>query len=102
MIIKFIGIESVSCGVYNNADFVHFIWENKNMLFFRRHALTFLPTPGDTNSRLLCLRHYRVASEGWTFTSRCGPCSAVFQEECRHLVGCVVPEEPCSCNVCKR
>jgi hypothetical protein len=72
------------------------------MLCFRRHALTFLPTPGDTNSRLLCLRHYRVSSEGCTFTSRCGPCSAAFQEGCRHLVGNVAPEEPCSCNVCKR
>jgi hypothetical protein len=72
------------------------------MLCFRRHALTFLRTPGNTNSRLLCLRHYRVASEGWTFNSRCGPCSAVFQEECSHLVCCVAPQEPCSCNVCKR
>jgi hypothetical protein len=108
MIITCIGIESASCGVDRNVDFVHFVWENNNMLCFRRHALIFLPIPGtghgdtlDTNSRLLCLRHYRVASEAWTFTSRCGSCSASFREGLRHLAGCVAPEEPCSCNVCK-
>jgi hypothetical protein len=88
MIVTCIGIESASCGVYCNVDFFHFVWENSNVFCFRRRALTFLPTPGNSKSRLLCLRHYRVASEGWTFTSRCGPCSAAFQEECRHLVGC--------------
>jgi hypothetical protein len=79
------------------------------MLCFRLYALVFLPVPGtghgdtlDRNSRLVCLRHYRAASDGWTFTSGCGTCSASFQDVVRHLVGCVAPAEPCSCNVCSR
>jgi hypothetical protein len=79
------------------------------MLCFRRCALVFLPIPGtghgdtlDRNSRLLRLRHYRAASDGWTFTCGCGSCSASFQDGVRHLVGCVAPAEPCSCNVCRR
>jgi hypothetical protein len=79
------------------------------MLCFRRYILVFLHIPRtghgdtlDTNSRLLCLHHYRAASDGWTFTSGCDPCSASFQNGVRHLVGCVAPAEPCSCNVCRR
>jgi hypothetical protein len=109
MIMTCIGVDSSSCGVSRNVDFVNFVWENNNMLCFRRHTLTFLRIPGtghgdtlDTNGRLLCLRHYRVASEGWAFTSRCSSCSTAFQEGLRHLTGCVASEEPCSCNVCKR
>jgi hypothetical protein len=74
-----VGIDSVSCGVASNVDFVNFVWEYNIMLCFRRYAMTFLPIPGtahgdtlDRNSKLLGLRHYRAASDGWAFTSGCG------------------------------
>jgi hypothetical protein len=108
-IVTCVGIDSVACGPECNADFFNFVWEFNNMLCFRRYAMAFLPVPGtghgdtlDRNSLLLCLRHYRVASDGWAFTSRCASCSTTFQNGVRHLVGCVTPTEPCTCNVCRR
>jgi hypothetical protein len=94
---------------YSNVDFVHFLWENIGVPGFRRHALTYLPEPstghGDvlaSPGRLLCLRHYRVASEGWMTTSRCDGCVVAFRRHLRPHMDCVAPEEPCTCNVCAR
>jgi hypothetical protein len=57
-----------------------------------------LTTPG----RLLCLRHYRVASMGWAFVSRCDPCMVRYRESLRPHTGCIAPAGPCNCNVCVR
>jgi hypothetical protein len=65
-IITFIGVDfSVPCWRRLNVDFVDFIWQNNDILGFRRYALKFLPNTPFTHRRLLCLRHYRVASMGW-------------------------------------
>jgi hypothetical protein len=83
--ITFTGIDSqVPCGSCSNVGFVHFIWTFKDMLVFRRHALKFLPglTIGHT-PRLLCLRHYMVASMGWAFVSGCVPCRDRFRNRLR-------------------
>jgi hypothetical protein len=71
MVISCVGIALRICDEYSNADFVHFVWANTGMLVFGRHALAILRDPstghGDvlaTPGTLLCLRHYRVASEG--------------------------------------
>jgi hypothetical protein len=66
----FIGLDSrVPCGKYSNVDFVHFVWQFNDMLGFRRQAMKILPDPSTGHMRLLYLRHYSVASIGWTFTS---------------------------------
>jgi hypothetical protein len=88
IIIMFIGVDStVPCGRCSTVDFVHFIWQN-DMLGFRRHALAFLPESPLNHGRLLCLRHYRVASIGWSF-SRCVICADNFWEApaCHRLLG---------------
>jgi hypothetical protein len=80
MPVTFIGVDSgIPCGTQSKVDFVKFIWLDNNMLGFRRHALTFLPILHD-HGRLLCLRHYRVASMGWNFISGC-PMSGAFSRE---------------------
>jgi hypothetical protein len=109
MIVTCVGIDSAICGVSCNVDFVHFVWEDNDMLGFRRHALTFLPDPrtghGDVlpeNGRLLCLRQYTVASMGWVFVSRCESCMVRFRENLRPYTGCVATAAPCNCNVRRR
>jgi hypothetical protein len=47
IIVTCIGVDSFSCVLRSNVDFIHFVWENNNMLCFRRHALVFLPIPGN-------------------------------------------------------
>jgi hypothetical protein len=102
-IITFIGVDcTVSCGTQSNVDFVNFILLNNDMLGFRRYALTFLPTSLHDHGRLLCLRHYRVASMGWSFSSRCVPCADNFRERLRPLTGCLAPAEASSCTICRR
>jgi hypothetical protein len=103
ILITFVGIDAtVPCGTQSNVDFVHFISLNSDMLCFRRHALTFLPTSLHNNGPLLCLQHYRIASMGWSFVSRCVPCTDRFREHLRPLTGCLAPAENCPCNICKR
>jgi hypothetical protein len=106
MVISCVGFDSRYSTEYSNVDFFHFVWANTGILGFRRHALAFLPDPstghGDvlaSPGRLVYLRHYRVASEGWMVTSRCDRCTATFRENLRPYMDCVAPEEPCNCNV---
>jgi hypothetical protein len=81
MLVMFIGIDSgFPYGHCSNVDFVYFIWLNNDMSGFRRHALTFLPVSTNVNERLLCLRHYRIPSIGWTFVSGC-PVSGPFSRD---------------------
>jgi hypothetical protein len=107
MVVSCVGIDSRYSTEYSNVDFVHFVWAIADMLGFRRNALAFLPDTGSGHGdvlaspgRLLCLRHYRVASEGWMITSRRDRCKATFRENLHPYTDCEVPEEPCNCNIC--
>jgi hypothetical protein len=110
MTVTCIGIDAgIPCGVSSNVDFVHFVCLNNDMLGFRRHALTFLPDPRTghedtllTHGHLLCLRHYSVASMGWSFVSGSVPCMDRFRENLRPLTGRLARTETCACNICRR
>jgi hypothetical protein len=91
-----------TCGRRSNVDFVHYMWQNRDMAVFQRHVLTFLPISPFTHRRLLCIRYYKVASTAWSFTSGCVTCADNFRERLRHNTGCVAPDEACVCNIFRR
>ena len=53
--ITFVGIDSVvECGTRSNVDFVHFVWRyTEEQYAFRKHAITIVPGPVNSNLRLL-------------------------------------------------
>ena len=95
--IAFVGVDStVPCGNHSNVDFVHYIWQNLDMVGMQMHAITILP--GHPSQRLLCLRHYMARSLGWRTPSRCIGCTDQFRGIFGPLFGCVAPNAPSSCN----
>ena len=64
--------------------------------------MTILPDPSTGHLRLLCLRHYRVASTGLIFGSGCATCSDMSRQNIRPLTGWVSPDDDCTCKICRR
>ena len=108
VMVGFIGVHSwVPCGNYSNVDFVHFIWQYFEQFGFRGHAITILPatftrSPLSNRLILLCLRHYRDASTGWSIYSGCVTCRDEFRDDVGPFTGCRALDETCSCRVCRR
>jgi hypothetical protein len=66
--IVFHGVDTTAnTGSSCNLDFVYFIWQYLERLSFKKHALVLHPSDDlfHTRPRLLSLRHYRAASDGW-------------------------------------
>jgi hypothetical protein len=59
------------CGPRSSMDFVHFVWVSFERFHFRKYSLVFVLSPED---RLVCLKYYRAASEGW---KDCGQCDSL-------------------------
>jgi len=72
MLMFFYGVDTDSrCNYRSKGDFVHFIWDHFERFAIRKFAITILPsdsatTPsGLSDNRLLYLRNYIAASDGW-------------------------------------
>jgi hypothetical protein len=89
-------------GVLCNVDFVHFVWNHFESTSHKRYALTVIPsgfTEGEP--RLLCLKYYRTASDGWKDGTNCDSCVAEDRQSLRAQTGCLSPRA-CFCNICVR
>ena len=94
--IAFEGVYStVPCGNLSKVDFVHYIWQNLDMIGMQMHAITILQ--GHPSQRLPCL-HYMASNLGWRTPSRCIGCTDQFRGIFGPLFGCVAPNAPSSCN----
>ena len=78
VMISFSGVTShARCNYRSNVNLVHFIWTEFERFSLKKRALPILPADGaapapqhlsltsQSDTKLLCLQHYRVASDGW-------------------------------------
>jgi hypothetical protein len=106
---------SARCGPLSNVDFAYFIWDNFDRMSAKQYALTLLPSDLDSYSStppminpaaltspiLLCLKHYRAASEGWRDGANCDTCVESYQSIVRSRCGCTNSKD-CSFRICLR
>jgi len=95
---------STRCGRLSNVEFIYFVWQNFERISSKQYAITLIPS--DINSlsappRLLCLKYYRAASDGWKDASNCDICVEQYQACVRTQCGCSLPET-CFCKICLR
>ena len=78
----------------------------------KKFAITILPAANAStplrlnetflsNSKVLCLQHYRAASDGWKDELNCDECVTQFREDLVYLSDCRLSDD-CDCNVCRR
>ena len=62
---------TVDCTTQECLNFVEFIWDNSKTFAFIKYAIVCVPleTP-----KILFLRHYRAASDGWRTYNHCAAC----------------------------
>ena len=68
---------STRCGRRSNVDFIYFFWQNFECISSKLYAI--IPIPSDITSlstlpRILCLKYYRAASDGWKDAANCDTC----------------------------
>jgi hypothetical protein len=104
---------SARCGPLSNVDFVYFIWDIFESMSAKQYVITLLPsdldsyssTPPMTNPAtltspiLLCLKHYRAASEGRRDGANCDTCVESYQSIVRSRCGCTQSKDS-SCRIC--
>ena len=109
MVTTFYGIDADSrCDYRSNVDFTHFIWQNFDRFSMCRHTITILPTDDDSpnpdaslsETKLLFLKYYRAASDGWRDNMECNECAVNNRHYYDLISNCVEPN--CSCIICKR
>jgi hypothetical protein len=97
-------VASAPMGVLCNVDFVHVVWNYFEFTSHKRYAVTLIPlcfTEGE--HKLLCLKYYRVASDGWNDGTNCASCTEEFRLSVREQVGCLLSLiRNCLCSVCVR
>ena len=114
IMISFFGIPSrAPCNYRSNVDLVHFIWDEFEVFSLKKRAITILPADPSfphhseparldiSDTKLLCLQHYRAASDGWRDEYCCDNCVAEFQSETFRLCNCRMVWD-CDCKVCRR
>ena len=106
---------SARCGPLSNVDFAYFVWDNFEGMSAKQYALTLLPSDLDsysptptminaatlTSPILVCLKHYRAASEGWRDGANCDTCVESYQSIVRSRCDCTHSAD-CSCRICLR
>lgn len=112
MLIFSLGVDtSYSCDYRSSMDFVHLIRENLERFSIRKYAITLLlsedaPTPprlpytSPTDTRLLCLKYCRAASDGWRDSRGCDACVTDYWLSLQPLSSCRQPY-PCNCIICR-
>lgn len=112
MLIFFLGMDtSYGCDYRSSVDFVHLIRENLEQFSIKKYAITLLPsedapTPprlpyaSPTDTRLLCLKYYRAASDGRRDSGSCDKCVNDYRLSLQPLSGCHQPY-PCNCIICR-
>ena len=113
IMISFYGVPSrARCNYRSNVDFVNFIWDDFERFSLKKYAITILPADGApaplrlnqtslSDTKLLCLQHYRAASDGWRDEFNCDNCVEEFMSETFYLCDCRMVSD-CVCNVCRR
>jgi len=94
---------STRCGPLSNVDF-YFVWQNFECISSKQYAITLIPSDIESLStppRLMCLKYYRVASDGWKYAANCDTCIEQYQTTVRTQRGCSLPEL-CFCTICLR
>jgi len=111
--ISFYGVPSrADCNYRSNVDFVYFMCDAYERFSMKKFAITILPadnapTPFRLNEtslpdpKLLCLQHYRAASDGWKDEYNCDNCVIEFPSDMFHLCECRMISG-CRCYVCRR
>jgi hypothetical protein len=88
------------CGSRSSMDFVRFVWDNFESFHFRKYSLVFVPSPSP-EGRLVCLKYYRAASDGWKDCAQCDFCVNEYSNILRPCTSCK-GLTTCSCNICHR
>ena len=114
IMISFYGVPSrARCNYRSNVDLVHFIWDDFEQFNLNKYAITILPADDAStaplhlnqtslsDTKLLCLQHYRAASDGWRDEFKCENCVTEFMSETFHLCKCRTVWD-CDCKVCRR
>ena len=79
---------SARCGPLSNVNLVYFIWDNYEPMSTKQYAIPLVPSDTDTfstppsmvnaaslvNPSMICLKHYRDASDGWRDGSNFDTC----------------------------
>jgi hypothetical protein len=82
---------------------VYFIWRYLERFSFKNYALVIHPSDDlfPTTPRLLTLRYYRTANEGWNDSDDCDRCVQLYQDA---LLPFSTRQQPaaCACPICIR
>ena len=106
---------STPCGPLSNVDFTYFVWQNFERIYSKQYAITLIPSDIDSFSsppslidptslstpRMLCLKYYRAASDGWKNASNCDDCVEQYQACVSTHCGCNL-SDTCFCRICLR
>jgi hypothetical protein len=83
MLISFFAVDSSTpCGPPSNLNFMHFIWEFSERLWFPKYAILHFPS-NCRHPRLMFFKYYRTNSDGWTYIEGCGLCIERYQRSIR-------------------
>jgi hypothetical protein len=71
-------------------------------LYHKRYSFTvILPNITEGDPKLLHLKHYRAAADGWKDSTGCALCVSEYRSVTSHLTSCELPRA-CVCKVCLR
>jgi hypothetical protein len=103
MEVSVFGIDTVNpCGPLSNIDLVYFMWDNFLRFGYKKFALALSPRNDDVLlPKLMCLRHYRVESDGWKDSANCGACVGIHHEVLLPFHACDLSDD-CRCKLCTR
>jgi len=75
MTFVFCGIgTSANCDTSSNLDFIRFVWLNYESFNFVKYFMNFFRRDYPSPPELLCLKYYRVESDGWRDNVHYGSC----------------------------
>jgi len=96
---------TVYCSPRACLNFVEFIWDNIKTFAFIKYAIVCVPLETPT---ILFLRHYRAASDCWTYNLRAACCRDCTPSIRQFINNCTFPHSystyrnSCKCNLCLR
>jgi len=82
------------CGHHSNADY--FVWQKFERISSKQYAINFIPSdiePISTPPRLMRLKYYRAASDGWKNAANCDTCVEQYQTTVCTQWACRLPEQ---------
>jgi len=97
-----IGIDTEKhCGPFSNIDYVHFVRENFLRFSYKKFAMALSPNGSIKLPKPVCLKYYRVESEGWEDHANCNDCVARHMDDLNPSHTCSGVPDECSCKLCR-